>query len=386
MLHVANPELGFLEKKYIEECMSTNWISSKGRFVKLFEEEFARVVDAKHAIAVTNGTAALHLALTTLSIGPGDYVIVPDYTFAATLNAVLMTGATPIIVDVDPDTWAIDVEQVRKIFSFIPESQIKAILPVAISGYAWNIEELDRIAAETRTPIIGDLAQALGSRIIEDREETQYQLDNCVDIAAYSLFANKVITTGEGGMVTTDDDDVEIIIRTLRNQGMRPGTEDEITFTPTTLGYNYRMTNLQAAIGLGQLDQLQDILAAKLKITMAYAADLSHFEELRFQKREENNIPSYWMFRVQTDFDPTPLRKALLDAGIETKPLYPPLHTLNYSPNSILFKEYPVATNIKGFYLPTHSGVTNDDLITITQTFEQHCGIGSDIKEARNNN
>lgn len=253
---VASPIFQGNELAYIVDCIESNWISSQGRYVSDFERQFSNYCGSTHGIAVSSGTAALHLALTALDIGPGDEVIIPDLTFAATANAVIYTGATPVMVDIDPQTWCMDPASVKAHIT----SRTRALMPVHLYGQVADLAALNDIARRHRLYVIEDCAEALGASVAFKR------VGSFGHIGCFSFFANKILTTGEGGMCICADDQLARRMQTLRDHGMSP----ERKYWHEDVGFNYRMTNLQAAVGLAQLEQIDQLLAIRERIQRQY--------------------------------------------------------------------------------------------------------------------
>ena len=253
---VYQPSLTGNEKKYVNECLDTNWISSKGKFVSLFEQSFAEYAKMKYAAAVCNGTVALHLALVALGIGPGDEVIVPTLTYIASVNSIAYTGATPVFVDSLSDTWQMDPDDVKR--KITPKT--KAIMAVHLYGHPCEMDLIASISKEYDLFLIEDCAEAFGS-LYKGKHAGAFG-----DIATYSFFGNKTITTGEGGMVVTNDDTLYDRSLHFKGQGLAKYRE----YWHDVIGYNYRMTNVCAAIGLAQLEQADKFIDKKRKIAEWY--------------------------------------------------------------------------------------------------------------------
>ena len=260
-LPVAEPFLGVGEFRNLIDSYLSGWISSQGGYIRDFERRFADYCGVDHGVAVANGTVAIHLALLALGVGPGDEVIVPDLTFAATINTVVMTGATPVIVDVDPDTWCMGPEAIRR--SIRP--QTRAIIPVHVFGRPAPMTEIRAIADEHGLYVIEDCAEAHGATYDGRR------VGSFSHISTFSFFANKVITTGEGGVCLTGSPALAERMRVLRDHGMKPDRR----YWHEEVGYNYRMTNMQAAIGCAQLDKIAGIIAKRYDVQRLYAEALS---------------------------------------------------------------------------------------------------------------
>jgi perosamine synthetase len=355
---VYQPDLNGNEKKYVNECIDSSWISSKGKFVGDFERIFADRIGIQHAASVCNGTLALHLALLALGIGPGDEVIVPTLTYIATANAVAYTGATPVFVDSIRDTWQIDPLEVRR--HITPKT--RAIIPVHLYGQACDMDSLLSIAREYRLFIIEDCAEAIG---------TMYkgkQVGTFGDISCFSFFGNKTITTGEGGMVVTNDKTLIERSRHLKGQGLAEHRE----YWHDVVGYNYRMTNIQAAIGVAQLERADLFINRKREIAIFYKEALCDIP-VEPHSEAADTIHSYWMFSllVQRAEQRDQLRKHLADAGIETRPLFYPVHTMPmYAKN---YRKHPVAEDLawRGINLPSWPGLTDDQLSFIVNTIRR---------------
>jgi perosamine synthetase len=255
-IYVAQPRLGGNERAYVLDCIDSNWISSGGKYLTAFQDSFAEFCGTKHAVAASNGTTALHLALLALNLGPGDEVLVPTVTYIATANAVAYCGATPVLVDVLPGTLNLDPEQAaRKI-----TPRTKGILAVHLYGHPADMAALSHLADEHGLWIVEDAAEAHGAEVSGQR------VGGIGTCAVFSFFGNKIITTGEGGMVTTNDAALAARLTLLRGQGMDPTRR----YWFPEVGYNYRMTNVQAAIGLAQLEQIDEAIADRDRLARWY--------------------------------------------------------------------------------------------------------------------
>lgn len=315
MIPILEPHLSGNELQYVTECIQSNWISSQGKFVTQFEEIFEERIPNYHAVAVSNGTVALHLALVALGIGEGDEVIVPNLTFAASINAIMYCGASPVLVDVDPNTCVLDPQQVRQAVS----SKTRAIMPVHLYGFPCDMDALQQIADEFDLLIVEDAAEALGSQY---RGKPVGSLGNA---ATFSFFGNKTITTGEGGMVVFRDGDIADKARMLRDHGMSKSRR----YWHEVIGYNYRMTNLQAAVGVAQMESLNGFIAKKRAIAKKYSKALSVIDGITPPLEVEHCFNSHWLYWVKIDtsiVDPQAIAEELIKAEIETRPLFYPLH------------------------------------------------------------
>ena len=281
---IAEPSLGGRELQYITDAVESGWVSSAGPYVQAFEAAFAEAVEARFATSTSNGTSALHLALLALGIGPGDEVIVPALSFVASANVVAYTGARPVFVDVDPVTWTIDPGAVEARLT----PRTKAIMPVHLYGHPADLEPIQRLAEASSLAVIEDAAEALSAR---------YQgrpVGALGTIGAFSFYGNKIVTTGEGGMVVTNDPDLLNRVNLLKNHGMDP---DRRYWHPV-IGFNYRMTNLQAALGLAQLEQLDQFRARKRAIADRYRSRLDGLPGLHRPCGAASAESVYWLYTV----------------------------------------------------------------------------------------
>jgi perosamine synthetase len=346
---IYQPDLDGNVKKYVNECLDTAWISSRGRFVGEFETRFAGRIGISHAASVCNGTVALHLALMALGIGPGDEVIVPTLTYIASANAVAYTGATPVFVDSVRSTWQIDPEEVRRHLT----PRTRAIMPVHLYGQACDMDALVAIAQEHRLFIVEDCAEAFGT-FFKGRHVGTFG-----DISTFSFFGNKTITTGEGGMVVSNDKTLIERARHLKGQGLAAHRE----YWHDVVGYNYRMTNIQAAIGLAQLERADEFISRKRALAEHYRAALRHLP-LELHAEAHDTVHSYWMVSilVQHADQRDALRRHLAEAGIETRPVFYPLHTMPmYAKN---YRKHAVAEDVawRGINLPSWPGLSDQQV------------------------
>lgn len=282
---IVSPDLSGNELAYLTDAFLSNWISSGGEYVKRFENEFARVCTTRYAAATSNGTSALHLAFLACRIMPGDEVILPNLTFAATVNAVLYIGAKPVLVDVDPRSWCISVPEIQKAIT----PRTKAIVPVHLFGQPCEMDSIVAIARERKLLVIEDCAQAHGAEFDSRR------VGSFGDIGCFSFFANKIITTGEGGMCTTNSKQLHERICLLRDHGMSRSKK----YWHTVVGYNYRMTNLQASVGVAQLERIDDILERRRSVEARYREALSGLDCVAFPEPAGDKYRSVsWLVRA----------------------------------------------------------------------------------------
>jgi len=350
---VSEPSLGDKELEYVTDCILSNWVSSAGKYVEKFELDFAEFCGSQHAIAVSNGTAGLHLALLALGIGPGDEVIVPALTFIATANVVRYAGATPVFVDSTIDTWTMDYEQLESKIS----PRTRAIIPVHLYGHPANMEPILDIASQHGLFVVEDAAEAHGA---------EYQgkpVGTFGDVGCFSFYGNKIITTGEGGMVTTNDSSIASTLKRLRDHGMDPGRR----YWHTVLGYNYRLTNLQAALGVAQLERVEGILQWKNEVDRIYRDSLSELSnKLTFQREAPWAKSAHWLFTILLKPEANSLSRdeliaALESQGIETRPVFVPLHQ---QPIYSTGERLPIAEFVSenGLSLPSSASLNHDEI------------------------
>ena len=346
---VYQPYLGGNEKKYVIDCLETNWISSLGKYVDLFQNSFSEYTDIPYSSGVCNGTVALHLALEALGIGPGDEVVVPTLTYIAAVNCITYTGATPVFVDSSEDTWQMDPEDIRQKIT----SNTKAILCVHVYGHPCEMDTIMSIAKEHTLFVVEDCAEALGSRY------QNKHVGNFGDVATFSFYGNKTITTGEGGMICTHSQKLFDKIIRLRGQGLAKNRE----YWHDMVGYNYRMTNICAAIGFGQMENIDSILIKKRQIANLYKDQL-YETEFEFHKENKDVYHSYWMntILIPEDMSRTKLRDFLGKNGIETRPMFYPIHTMPIYANDQ--EKHSVAEDIskRGLNLPSYSNLGLNDI------------------------
>jgi perosamine synthetase len=353
------PDLSGNEKRNVLECLDSTWISSKGDFISEFEKQFAAYVGASHAAAVCNGTAALHVALLALGIGPGDEVIVPTLTYIAAVNAIAYTGATPVFVDSRRDTWQMDPADVQRKIT----SRTKALMVVHLYGHPCELQALKEIAREHRLLVVEDCAEALGARYKGKLVGT------FGDIAAFSFYGNKTITTGEGGMIVTNDRTLAESAKHFKGQGLAAHRE----YWHDVIGYNYRMTNICAAIGLAQLERVDEFLSKKRELAKTYEKSLQGLP-VEVHCESANVAHSYWMtsLLVEDPADRDELRAHLRERGIETRPLFYPAHMMPmYAANQ---QNYPVAEDLsrRGINVPSWPGLNASQLEAITSDIDSY--------------
>ncbi len=363
---LAEPDLRGRELEYVVDCVKSGWISSIGPYVNRFEEVLAETTGTKRALTTSNGTVALHLALAALGIGPGDEVIVPDLTFAATANAVLYCGATPVLVDVREEDWGLDPSLVEAAIT----PRTKALLPVHLYGHPCDLEAVLDIAERHRLAVVEDAAEALGARF-DDRP-----IGSFGDIACLSFYGNKTITTGEGGACVTSRADLADRMSFLRDHGMNKARR----YWHEEVGFNYRMTSLQAAVGLAQIERLGELVAARRRNAARYRERLDGLG-LLLSPETRRSSSSFWMFNVVlpegAPLDRDALAHALAATGIDSRTVFYPLHHM--PPYAKLVRpgqSFPVADRLgaRGLTLPSATTLTEDEIDRVANAVRRALG------------
>lgn len=368
-ISIANPVFNGNEKKYLMECIDTGWVSANGRFITEFEKKFAEFCGTKYAIACSNGTVTLHLILAAMGIRPGDEVIMPTLTYIATANAVRYCGATPVFVDSEEDTFNIDPQKVEEKIT----DHTKAIMPVHLYGLSADMNALMEIAAKRNIPIVEDAAEAHGATY-DGKKVGNFGL-----AASFSFFGNKVITCGEGGMITTNDEKLYERMKLLKGQAVSP----EKRYWHVDVGYNYRMTNMQAAIGLGQLENISWHMEQRKRVAGLYEKYLGGLETyLKLQKVPGNCESVYWMSNVILQDAVTKPRdqvmKEMEECNIEMRPVFYPMHIM--PPYFDEQASFPVAERLaaRGISLPSHALLQEKEIKYICDCLKRivGCQIG----------
>ena len=349
---VSKPAFIGYEKKYILDCLNSTWISSIGKYIALFERSFAKYIKIKYAIACSSGTTALHLALLALDIGPDDEVIVPTLTYVATANAVKYVNATPIFADSEPDTWNIDHRKIEPLIT----PKTKAIIVVHLYGHPCDMDPIMRLAKKYSLYVIEDAAEALGA---EYKEKLCGSIGH---ISTFSFYGNKIITTGEGGMVVTNDKRLAAKVRILKGQGMDPSRR----YWFPVLGYNYRMTNIEAAIGFAQLKNIKVFLKKRRKIAEWYGKYLEGIPGIQLPVEKPYALHSYWMYSILigNNFGKTrdEIIALLANKGVETRPFFYPMHIMGIYKTTASAKLLNAAViSSTGINLPTFYQLRNID-------------------------
>jgi perosamine synthetase len=369
IIPVCEPSLLGNEKKYVLDAVESGWISSSGKYLKAFEELFAAFCGTKHGIGVCNGTVALHLALKAMGIGKGDEVIIPSFTMIASAFAVCYVGAMPVFVDAEPDTWNIDTARIEEKIT----KRTKAIMPVHIYGHPCDMEPITAIATKHGLKIIEDAAEVHGAT---------YKGKKCGtlgDIAAFSFFANKIITTGEGGMVVTNDDELANKCRYYKNLCF-PLT-GERTFVHQDIGFNYRMSNVVAAIGLAQTENADRYVEMRRQNNALFRKQLAGVRGISFQQEKPWARNVYWMNGViispaQFGMTRDQLMKVLKENGVDSRLFFTGMHRQpslkNYGCNCT--EDYPVTDSLaaNGMYLPSGSSLSEKQIDYVCDIIRRH--------------
>lgn len=355
---ILEPSLKGNELLYVKECIDTNWISSQGSYVRLFEQRFEELFKDMFALTVSNGSVALHLGLVSLGIGRGDEVIVPNITFAASINAIIHAGATPVLCEINKDTLCIDPKEIELLIS----SKTKAIMPVHLYGQACDMDAILTLADKFNLKIIEDCAEAIGSTW-----KNKY-VGSFGDVSTFSFFGNKTISTGEGGMVIFQDEAIYMHAKTLRDHGMNPNKK----YWHDNVGYNYRLTNIQSAIGVAQMEQLEQIIEKKLYILKFYRDHLLKEKNIRYLPQTRiNSVNSNWLFTLvlQPEINRDDVILDLLNFGIDCRPIFYPLHQMepykNFKKSSDLATS--VSVSYSGISLPSSVNITDDEMAYIVK-------------------
>ena len=356
---VYKPSIGDTERRNVIECMDSTWISSKGIFVNKFEKSFSVYTGIANCTSCSNGTTALQLALLATGLGPGDEIICPTFTYIASAASICHVGATPVFVDSDPDSWLMSVEALKA--AITPNT--KAVMCVHLYMGVANFDKIRSICDSYDLIMIEDCAESLGSTY------NNIHVGTLADVATFSFFGNKTITTGEGGMVASSNPKIIEKIRKLKNQGLSENKE----YYHDLLGYNFRMTNICAAIGSAQMESLEQILSKKRKIYDQYRKFLKKNNKLKFQKICDGVISSYWMISISFENSQTTLevREHLRNNGIETRPMFTPMHLL---PMFNSRSKFPNAENISkiGINLPSFPDLKESEIRFITDKINEH--------------
>jgi perosamine synthetase len=362
VIAVSEPSLTSLERDNLLDAFDSGWISSRGKYIEVAESALRRYTSMSGAAVVSSGTTALHLALVALGLGPGDEVIIPSATYAATLNAVLYVGATPVVVDVDDATWCIDVDAVGA--AITPATA--AVIAVDLYGQPADYTRLRELLGKNGPALVADAAESIGGSI------GGAPVGSLADITTFSFFGNKVVTSGEGGALVTATPELLQRILQLRNQG----NHSQLRYHHDVLGYNYRMTNLSAAILAGQLARLPELLALRSRVCAWYDELLQGVDGFVAQAIRENVTPSPWLYTVRLAGFSAAQRDNVIEKmaanDVETRPAFCPVQSMPYAPHCRA-SDTPVADRLanEGISLPTHPGLSRKDVETVVVALVQ---------------
>jgi perosamine synthetase len=351
-LPVAAPALVGREREYVDDCLESTWISSTGPYIDRFEQGFAEFCGVEHAVTCCNGTVALHLALLGLGVGPGDEVILPTLTYVASANAIRYCGAEPVFVDSEDETWNLDPERLAEVVT----PRTKGIVAVHLYGHPAALDPVLELAREQGLFVLEDAAEAHGALYKGSR------VGSLGDCAMFSFYGNKIITTGEGGMVVTDSADLAQQVRLLRGQGQDP----QRRYWFPVVGFNYRLTNVAAAIGVGQLERIDWHLQRRREVASWYRERLADVDGLVFSPDAEWAESSYWMSSVLLPggVDRDTVAGELAEHGIDTRPFFYPVHTLPPYQDTARSRDFPIAERLaaRGLNLPSSALLDHDDV------------------------
>ncbi len=365
MIAVNEPLLGERELEYVAQCVRSGWVSSAGEFISRFEDGWAGYCGRGHGVAVANGTVALELAVACLDLAPGDEVILPTFTIVSCAVAVVASGGVPVLVDSDPETWCLDVGLLEA--KITPRT--RAIMPVHIYGHPVDMDPLLELAERHRLAVVEDAAEAHGAEYLSRRANVAGRWQRCGSfgtMSCFSFYANKPVTTGEGGMVLTDDPALAQRLRSLRNLCFQPHRR----FEHEELGTNARLTNLQAALGVAQLERIDEIVARKREIGRRYSHLLAGIPGVQLPTERGWARGVYWMFGLVLDeatgLDAASCAERLLERGVETRPFFLGMHEQPALRRLGLFagERYPVAERLarQGLYLPSGLALTDEQI------------------------
>ncbi len=364
MIPISRPTISQEDVRFVTDAVSSGWVSSLGQYLERFEREFADFCGVRHCVSTANGTVAIHLALKVLGIGPGDEVIIPDLTFVATANAVVLAGATPVMADVRTSDWCLDPASVERLIT----PRTRALMPVHLYGHPCAMDELCAIADAHGLLVIEDAAEAHGASY---RGRRVGGFGAC---GTFSFYGNKIITTGEGGALTTNSDETAARARFLRDHAMSP----QRRYWHTEVGFNYRMTNLQAALGVAQLQRIGSFTDERAEILETYRS-LLRSEDVLLNPHLEGTHPVNWMTCIVLNGVDRPRRDrvlaALREAGVDSRPFFYPLCALPmYAGNA-----NPIAAELsaQGLNLPTYPGLQPSEIQTVAVALSKAIAAGA---------
>jgi perosamine synthetase len=357
---ITEPEIGETELKNVTDAVKSGWVSSRGPFIEEFEEKFSKYIGLKHGIATSNGTTALHLALAALGIKHGDEVIVPTLTFASVANVVIYMGAKPVFIDSHPDYWCINPNKLEEKIT----KKTKAIMPVHLYGHACDMDPIMKTAKNHNLYVIEDCAEAHGA------EYKSKKVGKFGDIACFSFYGNKIITTGEGGICLTNNEDLAQKMKMFRDHGM----DTQRRYWHTVVGFNYRMTNLQAAIGVAQLEKIDKFIEKKRKIAKTYNSSLESIQGVTLAPEMPWAKNVYWLYSILIDakkygINRDKLIEKLAEKGIETRQFFYPMHIMPPYKKYAINCHFPIAEKLSanGINLPSSVKLKEEEMHNIAQ-------------------
>lgn len=373
MILLSGPNISGNEWKYVKDCLDTQWVSSVGSYVNKFEQMVAEFAGCKFGVAASNGTSALHISLELLGVKRNDYVIVPNVTFVASLNSIKYTKADPILMDIDPETWQMDLNLLEEFlekdtyikgnYLFLKKNnrRIPAIMPVHVLGNMCDMDKLTGIAQKYKLQVVEDATEALGS-YYKNKHAGSFGILGC-----FSFNGNKIITTGGGGVIVTNDEDLAKRAKHLTTQAKC----DPFEYIHDQIGYNYRLVNVLAAMGVAQMEQLPDFIKRKHEIDAFYKKTLSGLGDISFQKVVPEVNPNYWLFTFKTKKQKE-LLKILNEKNMQSRPFWVPMNQLKMFKKSMYINRSDVSDEVYSSCLsiPCSTNITDHELESITDTIK----------------
>lgn len=384
MIPLSIPKIEGNESKYVQDCLTTGWISSAGSYVNQFEEMIANYAGAKYGVACMNGTVGLHIAQILLGVSANDHVIAPNITFIATLNAIKYTGATPILIDVDADNWQMDLNLLEDYlknqtelratetgtfsFDITTQKRVRAIMPVHVLGNMGDMNRMLAIAKTYHLEIIEDSTEALGSTFEGKHAGTFGKL------GVFSFNGNKIISTGGGGVIVTDDEDLAKKAKHLTTQAK----VSALDYIHDEIGYNYRLVNVLAAIGVAQMETFPQILEDKKAMDAFYREQLKGVGDIKFQEIPEGTDPNCWLFTFSTS-RMRELLEYLNENGVQSRPFWMPMNQLEMFKDNIYINTSDVSASVyaDSISIPSSAGITQEQLETVVKTIKAFYTLGS---------
>ena len=356
MIPIFIPHLNKKTTKYVSKCISTNWISSQGAYIPKFEKALAKYHEVKYCVATSSGTSALHLAIKSLKLGKGDEIICPDLTFLAPANMIFLSGAKLKLVDINPETLAIDHKQIEKKIT----KKTKAIMVVHQFGHSADMDPIMKIARKYNLKVIEDNAESIGGKYKGKK------LGTIEDVATLSFYANKIITSGEGGAVLTNSKKIAEKCYVLRDHGMARTSDVIKKYTHLDLGYNYRMTNMQAAVGFSQLEIINKILKKRNTQMLLYKKHLSQISEIKVRSFKNWCSPVHWMTTITVNKKNlrNKLIYFLLKEGIDARPMINPVHQAYHFKKIFNNKNFKNSINVSknSMHLPSSTSIKKSEI------------------------